>query len=304
MRGNGVGTRFLVLLFIVGVVLTYMGATDLIRGNKTPVDYSTMTASDVKKGVIVEGDVYANLGAFMESYTTRNGVKTGSSQYTYLIPVGEEEYMGLLNNTSTMETQLEAQADATFNYLMGKTSNEPESIHFKGRILGLDSESKGYMKSYMMDLGYTENEISTYALSYYIKCENYDAGPVELGIGIVCIAIGAAIVLLPILSARKNQNVMFAHESSSVGTSPLNDDFDSFQPESYDNTSNTQDTAFNNSAFGDFSSDGGDTSQTSDIFNMDNSDSYMDTSGLGTGLADDYKSEQSKSGLGLKLKDD
>lgn len=287
MKGNSIGTRFLIVLFIIGVVLTYIGAMDLIRGSKTPVDYSTMTASDVKKGVIVEGDLYGNLGAFMESYTTTNGIKTGSSQYTYLIPVGDEEYMGLLNNSSTMEEQLEAQADATFNYLMGNTSAEMSAVHFKGRILGLDSESKGYMKSYMMDLGYTENDISTYALSYYIKCENYDAGPVELGIGIVCLAIGAAIVLIPILSARKNQDVMFAHESSSVGSSPLNDDFDS-----------------NNSAFEDFSSDGGDSSQTSDIFNMDNSDSYMDTSGLGAGLADDYKPEQSTSGLGLKLKDD
>ena len=302
MKGNGVGTRFLILLFIVGAVLTYLGAVDLIRGNKTPVDFYSLTASDVKKGIIVEGDLYANLGAFMESYTTTNGIKTGSSQYTYLIPVGDEEYMGLLNNNSTMEEQLEAQADATYAYLSGSTSVEPVVVHFKGRVLGLDSESKGYMKSYMMDLGYTENEISTYALSYYIKCENYDAGPVELGIGIVCLAIGAAIVLIPILSARKNQNVMFAHESSSVGTSPLNDDFDSFQSENYDNTGNAQDTAFND--FADFSSDGGDTSQTSDIFNMDSSDNHMNTSGLGAGIADDYKTEQPKSGLGLKLKDD
>lgn len=285
MKGNGIGTRFLILLFIVGAVLTYLGAVDLIRGNKTPVDFYSLTASDVKKGIIVEGDLYANLGAFMESYTTTNGIKTGSSQYTYLIPVGDEEYMGLLNNNSTMEEQLEAQADATYAYLSGSTSVEPVVVHFKGRVLGLDSESKGYMKSYMMDLGYTENEISTYALSYYIKCENYDAGPVELGIGIVCLAIGAAIVLIPILSARKNQNVMFANGSSSVETSPLNDDFDSFQPESYDNTGNAQDT-----------------SQTSDIFNMDTSDNYMNTSGLGAGIADDYKPEQS--GLGLKLKDD
>ena len=275
MKGNGVGTRFLIVLFIIGVVLTYMGTMDLIRGNTTPVDFDSLTASDVKKGIIVEGDLYANLGAFMESYTTRNGVKTGSSQYTYLIPVGEEEYMGLLNNTSTMESQLEAQADATYAYLSGSTSVEPVTVHFKGRVLGLDSESKGYMTSYMKDLGYTENEISSYALSYYIKCENYDGGLVELGIGIVCLAIGAAIVLIPILSARKKQNVMFAHESSSVGTSPLNDDFDTFQPESYDNTA---------------------------PFNVDNSDSYMNTSGLGAGIADDYKQEQS--GLGLKLKDD
>lgn len=277
MKGNSVGTRFLILLFIVGVVLTYIGATDLIRGSKTPVDFDSLMASDVKKGMIVEGDLYANLGAFMESYTTRNGVKTGSSQYTYLIPVGDEEYMGLLNNTSDMEAQLEAQADTTYAILNGSTSIEPVVVHFKGRVFGLDSESKGYMKSYMIDLGYTENEISTYALSYYIKCENYDAGPVELGIGIVCLAIGAAIVLLPILSARKNQNVMFANGSSSVESSPLNDDFASFQPESYDNT---------------------------DPFNVDNSDSYMNTSGLGAGIADDYKQEQSSSGLGLKLKDD
>lgn len=288
MRGNTIGNRFLVLLFIVGAVLTYIGAMDLIRGSKTPVNFDSLLASDVQKGMIVEGDLYANLGAFMESYTTTNGVKTGSSNYTYLIPIGSEEYMGLYSGNSSMQEELDAQTDATFNYLTGITSTDPVSVHFKGRVIGMDSKEKGYMHDYMIDMGFTESEITDYTINYYIKCENYDGGLIEMGIGIVCLLIGAAIILVPMLSARKAQDVMFAQESSSVGTSPLNDDFDSFQSENYDNT---QDTAYSNSAFGDLSSDAGDTSQTSDIFNMDNSESHMDISGLGAGLADEYKQE-------------
>lgn len=256
MKGNGVGTRFLIVLFIIGVVLTYIGAMDLIRGSKTPVDFDSLKASDVKKGIIVEGNLYANLGAFMESYTTRNGVKTGSSNYTYLIPIGSEEYMGLYSGNSSMQEELDAQTDATFNYLTGITSTEPVSVHFKGRVIGMDSKEKGYMHDYMIDMGFTESEITDYTINYYIKCENYDGGLIEMGIGIVCLLIGAAIILVPMLSARK-----------------------------------AQDTAYSNSAFGDLSSDAGDTSQTSDIFNMDNSESHMDISGLGAGLADEYKQE-------------
>lgn len=302
MKGLAIGQRFLIVLITVGVVLTYMGAMDLIRGAKTPANYDSLVASDIKKGMIVEGYLSANLGAFMESYTTRNGVKTGSSQYTYLIPVGENEYMGLLNNTTAMETELDAQTEDTYNYLAGNTITPPSTVHFKGRVVGMDSEEKGYMSSYMRDIGFSDNEITTYALSYYIKCENYDGGFVEIGIGIVCLAIGAAIIIIPRLPIRKAQDVIFANESSTAGTAYLNDDFGSFQSEKYDNTGNVQDTTFNN--FGDFSSDGGDTSQISDTFNMDSSDNHMDTSGLGAGLADDYKQEQPKSGLSLKLKDD
>lgn len=276
MKGSNVGARFLILLFIIGVVLTYMGAMDLIRGSKTPAVFDSLLASDVQKGMIVEGDLYANLGAFMESYTTTNGIKTGSSNYTYLIPVGDEEYMGLYSGSSSMQSQLDAQADATFDYLMGVTSTEPVAVHFKGRVIGMDAKEKGYMHDYMIDMGFTESEIADYTISYYIRCENYDGGLVEIAIGIVCLAIGAAIVLVPMLSTRKANNVMFANETPKAGTAYVNDDFDSFQSSSSFDTNNSD-------------------SET---------ESNYDASGLGAGIADDYKPEQSKSGLGLKLKDD
>lgn len=99
MRGNNVLTRLIMVLIGVGAVLIVMGSRDFIYSRKTPANYNSMLEADFQKGQLIEGEAYANLGAFEENYTTRNGVKTGESQYNYLIPVGEKQYMGLLNFT-------------------------------------------------------------------------------------------------------------------------------------------------------------------------------------------------------------
>lgn len=261
--------RFVFILVVVGVMFTYMGTMDLIRGSKTPADYNVMMEADYDKGMIVEGDLYANLGAFEENYTTRNGVKTGSSRYNYMIPVGEKQFMGLLNNTADLETALETQADATFDYWNGDTNEEPLPVHFKGRVMKMSSETKGYLHDYMISMGYTEDEANDYILDYYIKCENYDGWLWQLVVGGVSLLIVLIIVLIPVISSRNKKDVMFA--SSSTSQTAADSTF-------------TNDTGFETE--------------------QETAAAY-DDSGLGTGIAEDYRSEEAKqSGLGLKLKDD
>ena len=96
--------RLKMVLIMFGVVFTFMGFRDIYYNSQTPSNFNEMLEADFEKGMIVEGDLYANLGCFEENYTTRNGVKTGNSKYNYMIPVGEVQYMGLLNDTTTMET--------------------------------------------------------------------------------------------------------------------------------------------------------------------------------------------------------
>ncbi|MGN0155282.1 MAG: DUF6709 family protein [Lachnospiraceae bacterium] len=295
MRGNNILSRFVVFLLMLGAIFTFMGIRDFIYDSKTPADYNSMLEEEYEKGMIIEGDLYANLGAFEENYTTRNGVKTGDSKYNYLIPVGEKQYMGLLNFTTTQENELEAQADATFAYWNGETSVEPELVHFKGQVKAMDSETKGYLESYMLDIGFTQAEVNELILPYYIKCDNYEGWLWQIVVGLVCLVIGGGIIIVPILSSRKKQDVMFANNgpvNSGAGLDPV---FHTETPEYSSNSSfasdNNETNAYSGSAFDFGNSEMNNTtdSHDEDIYNT----SYTAAT-----------EEKSQSGLSLKLKDD
>lgn len=275
--GNNVLGRLIVVLICAGAIFSFLGARDFIYSRKTPEDFNVMMEADFEKGMLVEGDLYANLGAFEENYTTTNGIKTGSSKYNYMIAVGEKQYMGLLNLTDTQETELNAQADATYAYMMGETDTPPTPVHFKGRVMKMSGETKGYLQDYMRDIGFTDSEINTLILEYYIKCDNYDGWGWELIVGVVCLFIGIGAVVIPVISERRKNEVMFA--SGPSDRAEFRSDVDTYQPET-------------GSAFGDI--------------NLDK-DVQPDTSGLGMGVADDYKPEtdnQKPASSTLRLKDD
>lgn len=270
-------TRFKILLAMVGVVLIFMGGQDLYYGSKTPANYNDMLEADFQKGMIVEGDLYANYGAFEENYTTTNGVKTGSSQYNYMIPVGEEQYMGLLNDTSSLEALLDEQMEATYAYIWGESASEPKPVHFKGRVMAMDSETRGYLKSYMIDIGFTTAEADQLILPYYIKCENYSGGPVTVAIGLVMLIIAGIIVFAPLLLAAKQPKNDV--QATGVGGTVIEDDFGAVELEEKED--NTYKSAF-------------------DEIDMTSTTS---TDGLGTGVAEQYESSTGTSTTGLKLKE-
>lgn len=267
------------IILVFGVILVWMSVSDAINASKIPVDYSTVKESEIKKGMIIEGELGLNYGAFEESYTTTNGVKTGRSKYTYMIPIGEKQYMGLKNDFTTMQEQLENQADKTFSYLMGETTSEPETIHIKGRVKKMDSETRGFLQDYMMDMGFTETETDQYILDYYIQCENYDNWGTLLVVGIILLLIGGAIVLAPILIARKQST----YSGGGIGAVVQN---------SFDNDTYTMDSI---SAF---ETESDNTVYENQNFEQNNMEAAQDSfgSGLGEGMLDDHPSS------GLKLK--
>lgn len=270
-------SRLAGVILVFGAILVWMSVSDAINASKTPVDYSTVKESEIEKGMIIEGDLNFNYGAFEESYTTTNGVKTGSSKYTYMIPIGETKYMGLKNTTTDMQEQLENQANKTFSYMLGESTSEPDTIHILGCVKKMDSETKGYLREYMLDMGFTSSEVDQYILDYYIQCENYDNWGAPLMVGIVLLLIGGAIVLGPILIARKQSTY------SGGGTVVQN---------SFENGTYTMDST---SAF---QTESDNTVYENQNFEQNNMEAAQDSfgSGLGEGMLDDHPSS------GLKLK--
>lgn len=277
------------VIIFFGLILGYMGVSDCYHNSKTPMDYDALKGSDIQKGMIIEGDLLANMGAFQESYTTTNGVKSGKSKYSYVIPIGDKQYMGLENNTDAMHTSLEQQAQMTYSYLLGESATEPVTVHFKGRVKKMSSETMGYFKSYMIDFGFEQSEVDSYLLDYYIQCENYDGWQKELMIALILLVIGGAIFMIPILIIRRKDaavNTNFSGAGTVVSDSLDYNTGDSqtdpnmavsaFQTPSDDKSDELHTESFENQTF-----------EHSDMENLYEANKSSFGSGLGEGMLDD-----------------
>ncbi|MDE7233819.1 MAG: hypothetical protein K2N29_02045, partial [Ruminiclostridium sp.] len=167
------------VLTLLGIMLTVMSAGDVIDSFKTPVNYNFMTAADVKDGAIVEGNLLYNFGSYEEEYTTgRFGNKVGGSSYWYLIPLigGEEEaYMGFYTGNNNLISALDRQVDETWALINDETDAQPTPIHFKGKIVKMDSEDETYFRDGLLNfLGLTLEEAQEYGIKSYIKVIFYD----------------------------------------------------------------------------------------------------------------------------------
>lgn len=193
------------MLTLGGLMISIMMGGDVIDNFKTPVNYNFMTAADAKDGTVVEGNLLYNFGSYEEQYTTgRFGNKTGSSSYWYLIPLigGEEEaYMGFYTGNQALISALDRQSEET--YSMSDTDTEPTPIHFKGKIVKMDSEDETYFRDGLLEFGLTLEEAQEYGIKSYIKVIFYDNLWIPFVIGIVAFLAGAAILIIMFIRKRQ-----------------------------------------------------------------------------------------------------
>ncbi|MCM1333489.1 MAG: hypothetical protein NC084_03315 [Bacteroides sp.] len=192
------------ILTLLGVMFTFMTRRDVIDNMKTPLNYNLMSASDVKEGAVVEGNLFVNYGSYEEQYTTGTfGNKTGSSSYWYLIPVGDEEFMGIYTGNSDLIATLNRQTDETYALLNEETDADPTVVHFKGKIVKMDSEDETYFRNGMLELGFTPEEIEQYGIKSYIKIIFFDNMWIPFAIGIVALLAGIAILIIMFIRKRQ-----------------------------------------------------------------------------------------------------
>ena len=196
---NRIKGRLLVALIILGVVFVWTGMSDVVDSKKTPTDFASIDGNAMHVGDIVEGDLAGNLGAFEEMYHTTYGIKTGSSDYVYLVPVGSK-YIGLKSITKEQVAELDAQANETVDYILGNSKIEPRTVHFKGKVTQMGNDEQYYAKDYMKQMGLNDSEISQTLSNYMIVSVDFDHGMMFVGIGALCI-VGALLLLVPQIGA-------------------------------------------------------------------------------------------------------
>ncbi len=184
-------------LVIMGVVLLAAGIYYFVMAHKTPYDINLIDDSEIKAGMLVEGDIYGNYGAYEETYTTRYGVKESSTaSWYYVIPVANESFMGLSVNAKQYGNQFELQSEQTYDYLTEATDQRPMIIHVKGKISKMDKKDQELYNEYLADIGFTNSEISQYCLPLYIKNQSFEGYLALLLSGAGCLIVGILLIVL------------------------------------------------------------------------------------------------------------
>ena len=194
--------KVILLLLAVGIVCLVLGAIDYSDSRKTPINFNSMKDSEFQKGAIIEGDIYYNYGIFETIENKRNG-HTESTDYRYIIPMGDQSYVGIQFVNADDVSLMDKQTDETYDMIDGKVEDTTTVVHFKGKVCKMDSEDYGYFKDFMKSGGFTDDEIAQYGSEYYIQVRKFGEGPLIMILGIVFLVIDAVIIAVIISKAKK-----------------------------------------------------------------------------------------------------
>lgn len=222
-----VGSYILSMIVFLGIGGFFLvtGFTELMDSKKIPVDFNTLSANELEVGMVIEGDLEFNMGKFMESYTTKYGVKTGSSTYYYVIPAGGESsvfmgpFMSLKGNTR-INSQLDSQAKSVYSYLQGYGDSDFDTVHIKGKLKKMSNEDKGYLKSALAQMGYegAQNMISPYTFQY----SNFDTYGIFFIAGGIFFLIGFLYAIPGIVRLKKQKSIALGEGYTSYGAESVN----------------------------------------------------------------------------------
>ncbi|MCM1188601.1 MAG: hypothetical protein NC541_04840 [bacterium] len=185
-----------IILLVIGLSITVVHGTNAISSLTGYQDFKALVPDEIRDQ-LVEIDVDANYGSYMEEYTENTSThrRTTTDLY-YIIMTGDEYAIDYRYMTIKVPVKYQDKMDAimedTYN---GYYSDSP--LHFAGKIRRLDSEEYGYFEDFFTSAEWTADEISQMTLPYYIDVTGTTPGTGSegvslfmLGIGIILIGIG------------------------------------------------------------------------------------------------------------------
>lgn len=167
-----------ILFFVLALVVLAVKAESIKLLLTPKADLYELYADEITAPMRVEADIDFIIDYY--AYYTENGT---TKEREYFIPVGEEEYMGVLLGGSNM-TKANNNMQATWEYMDGDNEalDAIETIHVTGTILPLEGMERTYYDGYIDDLEWTEEEKEVF-LPYVLKVGYIgDSDTVEFGI--------------------------------------------------------------------------------------------------------------------------
>lgn len=223
----------LIFLFILGVSLTVQGASDLIKLNGYVPDFNYDSMADVKKGSFVQGYVENIFDCYASETTTNTtmGIETSSktSEEYFLMPlindtdVENELYVTISASKYEDRRLLYAVCDDTWEYLDGNTDIDFTEMYIVARVKKMDDDLMPFLVDWFKEAGIYESasEVEQHVIPYeFVVYQNLNAPYINLGIGLVIIAVFAVAGVIAYKKIRSSHSDTETSYSSQSQTYP------------------------------------------------------------------------------------
>ena len=194
----------LIFLFVMGIVLTVQGASDIIKLNGYVPDFNYESMADVKNGSFVQGYVENIFDCYASETTTNTtmGIETSSrtSEEYFLMPLINDEdvenelYVTISASKYEDRRLLYAVCDDTWEYLDGNTDIDFTEMYIVARVKKMDDDLMPLLVDWFKSTGLYENasEVQQHVIPYeFVIYRNLNAPYISLIIGLVIIAVFA-----------------------------------------------------------------------------------------------------------------
>lgn len=202
----------LIALFIIGIIMTGRGVSDLIKLNGNVPDFNYESMQNIKNGDFVQGYIWNIDGCY--AYTTTTNTKYGielnsytSDEYFAMPLVNDKDleadlYITIVGKKKEDRDLLYAINDATWEYYEGNVDVEFPEMGIVAKVSKLDAEYVQFFVEAMIDAEYyaTESEARNHIIPYKLTIYNPTSAYTSLGIGLLIIA---AFVVMGILIYNK-----------------------------------------------------------------------------------------------------
>lgn len=193
--------RLVLILMGLGVLMLISNAEYAVIALKPAVDFNTLSASQFQPGMHLEGEVGVLLDTFAEEESwreTKGGDAYGrhTSNLYYIMPVGEEEYIGLEVPSRHFETADQINNE-TLDYLTGLSDSLGDTLlPIAGTVVEMQPELLEYFQDWFVEtefLGTTsQSQLDPYQLPYVIRLCSFTGSCIQTVIGAALVLGGAA----------------------------------------------------------------------------------------------------------------
>lgn len=216
----------LIALFVVGIVLTFSGVSNLIKMSGNIKDFNYDSMQDIKKGDIVQGYVLNIDGCY--AYTTTTNTKYGieTSSYTsdeyFLMPLVNETdfekdlFITIIAQKKADRDLLYDISDATWEYYGGNVDVTFPEMGIVAKVDKLDAEYEGYLIECLLEAEYYSNasEARNHIIPYTLTIYNPSSAYTSLGIGLVIIVLYVVVGLILYNKYKASKTPSFAQETA------------------------------------------------------------------------------------------
>ena len=209
----------LIVLFIMGIVMTINGVSDLIKLSGDIPDFNYESMQDIKKGDFVQGYIWNIEGCYANTTTTETtfGIETNSyvSAEYFVMPLindadlSENMYISITASNKEHRKTLYDICDATWEYYGGNENASFPDMTIVAKVQKLDTDYADFLVEwFQMDPPYFENEADARAhiVPYTLVIYNTSSAYISLAIGLIILLLFAAVGIVIFMKFKKEQS--------------------------------------------------------------------------------------------------